>query len=76
MITIYLLILGIVIGIVFYGYTKTLRPRHRGEWETDPSSSGMTSGPVNQTRAQGGGAKIIPLNVRTGSDDEPDSCPS
>ena len=74
MITLYLLILGVVIGAAFYGYTKTLRSNRRGGWETDPSSSGMTSGPVNQTRAQGGGAKIIPLNVRPREDDTQESC--
>lgn len=74
MITFYLLALGVIIGIVFYGYTKTLRSTGRGGWETDPGSAGMTSGPVNQTRASGAAPKIMPVNVRTGQEEDRDSC--
>ena len=73
MITLYLLILGVVIGLVFYGYTKTLRSSNRGGWETDPSSGGMTSGPVNQTRAAGAAPKVMPVNLRTGHEND-DEC--
>jgi len=73
MITLYLLLLGVVIGIAFYGYTKTLRRSGQPSWETDPSSSGMTSGPVNQTRAVGAAPKVMPVNIRTGHDDD-DGC--
>ncbi|MFW9851143.1 MAG: hypothetical protein ACFFF4_18605 [Candidatus Thorarchaeota archaeon] len=70
MITLYLLVLGVVIGIVFYGYTKTLRRPGQPGLEADPSSSGMTSGPVNQTRAVGAAPKVMPVNLRTGHEEE------
>lgn len=71
MLTIYLLVLGVVIGLVFYVYAKTLRSSGRGGWETDPGSSGMTSGPVNQARAVAA-PKVMPVNIRTGHEDEKD----
>ena len=70
MIVIYLVVLGVAIGLIFYGYTKTLRPSTRASWETDPGTSGMVSGPVNQTRASGEGPKVMPVNIRTGHEDE------
>ncbi|MFW9848242.1 MAG: hypothetical protein ACFFF4_03835 [Candidatus Thorarchaeota archaeon] len=73
MIALYLLALGVIIGIVFYGYTKTLRRPGQPGWETDPSSGGMTSGPVNQTRAMGAAPKVMPVNLRTGHEDD-DEC--
>jgi hypothetical protein len=73
MIALYLLALGVIIGLTFYGYTKTLRRPGQPSWETDPGSSGMTSGPMNQTRAVGAAPKVMPVNLRTGHEDD-DEC--
>jgi len=75
MITIYLLVAGVIIGLVFYGYTKTLRSSNDGSgWKTDTGSTGMTSGPVNQTRAIGAAPKVMPVNIRIGDEDKKDTC--
>ncbi|MFW9918046.1 MAG: hypothetical protein ACFFED_00440 [Candidatus Thorarchaeota archaeon] len=68
-IVIYLMILGVFIGLLFYAYTRTLRSSARAAWETDPSTSGMVSGPINQTRASGEAPKVMPVNIRTGYED-------
>lgn len=70
MIAFYLLIAGVLIGLVFYGYSKTLRPRGHTPEEGDSSSAGMTSGPVNQTRALGEAPKVMPINLRTGHEED------
>ncbi len=69
MIVIYLLVIGVFIGFAFYAYTKTLRPSSHARWETDPGTSGMVSGPVNQTRASGDAPKVMPVNLRTGHEE-------
>ena len=70
MIVLYLTIFGVFIGLLFYVYTKTLRPTTRTDVTEDSSSTGMVAGPVNQQRAAGIIPKIIPLAIRTGKEDE------
>jgi hypothetical protein len=73
MIAFYLLLAGMLIGIVFYVYSKSIRRPRTISLDNDTSSVGMTAGPVNQTRAAGLIPKIIPVNLRTGKEDEKES---
>lgn len=66
----YLLMIGVFIGLLFYTYTRTLRPSARARWENDPGTGGMVAGPVNQTRASGDAPKVMPVTLRTGHETE------
>ncbi len=70
MIILYLTLFGIIVGLLFYGYTKTLRPATETGRKSDTSSTGMVAGPVNQQRAAGIIPKVIPVNLRTGHEDD------
>ncbi len=70
MIILYLTVFGIIVGLLFFGYTKTLRPTNLANPEGDSGSIGMVAGPVNQQRAAGIIPKIIPVNIRTGQEDD------
>lgn len=70
MIVLDLLVIGVFIGLLFYGYTRVIRRPSLPGLERDSGSTGMTSGPVNQTRAAGIIPKVMPFNVRSGHEED------
>jgi hypothetical protein len=65
-----LVVIGVFIGLLFYGYTRIIRRPSLPGLERNSTSTGMTSGPVNQTRAAGIVPKVMPVNIRTGHEED------